>query len=388
MAVTKVEVSSRSDVTREFGDRDVVSVRIGISGGIEGQMVLAFPREGAKRLVENVMPGATAADDLVESGLNELGNIMIGGFVDGWADYLGTPIEISTPTYVDVGAEGPLAGVEGPLGDGEPASGADVPADDGESPPSDGESAFAGEERPTDDERVLVFRNQVEATDEAVNFDLFMVPVAESIGVIADTDGGESTVPLDSFTAFSRMIAEGAQQASSNISMMTGIDTEVEVCRLNFVPIEGVPAHLDDDPRTGVVLEFEGTPSGYLAILFDDASARSVASALLPGMDDGGEEMRQSAIEEIGNIVTSGFVDGWANALETKIEITPPTFVNDLGPAIVDPLVADLARNQEYAFLIDSTIRTGDDEFTCDIYALPDESELRVALNRLAPSAV
>jgi chemotaxis protein CheC len=352
--VTKIELSSRTDVQQEFLDRDLVSVRIGFDGGIDGETVLAFPRGSAEQLVEKVMPGAAASDAaLVESGMNELGNIMIGGFIDGWAEYLGTSIEISTPTYVDVDGGGALS-------------------DDGHD----------------DESQVLVFRNQLEATAESVSFYLFMVPTASSVGAIVDAEGGGDAVPLDSFASFSQMIAEGAQEASANISMLTGIDTDVEVCRLNFVPIEGVPAQLEEESRTGVVLEFEGLPSGYIAILFDDDSAESVASSLLPGGGGGGEEMRQSAIQEIGNIVTSGFVDGWANALETKIEISTPTYVNDLGPAIVDPLVADLARDQEYAFLIDSTIRTDDDEFTCDIYALPDESELRTALNELAPSAV
>ena len=349
--VTKIELSSRADVEREFVERDLVSVKIGFDGGIDGDTVLAFPRENAEQLVENIMPGASASESgMVESGMNELGNIMIGGFIDGWAEYLETSIDISTPTYVEVDGGDPLSGVGG------------------------------------ETSRVLVFRNQLEATDEAVNFYLFMVPTASSIGEITDAEEGGDAIPLDSFTSFSQMISEGAEEASSSISMLTGIETDVEVCRLNFVPIEGVPAQLDEEQRTGVVLEFDGLPSGYIAILFDDESATSVVSALLPGME-AEEEMRQSAIQEIGNIVTSGFIDGWANTLETTIEISTPTYVSDLGPAIVDPLVADLARNQEYAFMIDSTIRTDDDEFTCDIYALPDGAELHTALSELAPNA-
>ena len=166
--------------------------------------------------------------------------------------------------------------------------------------------------------------------------------------------------------------------------MMTAIPTAVDVSRLSFVPIEGVPTALADETRTGVVLEFAGLPSGDIAILFDDDSAANVAGALLPGDDEAGDEMRRSAIREIGNIVTSGFLDGWADALGTPIEISPPRFVSDLGPAIMDPLVTDLARTQEFAFLVDSTIRTEADEFTCDVYVLPDGRQLRRALERLA----
>jgi chemotaxis protein CheC len=179
------------------------------------------------------------------------------------------------------------------------------------------------------------------------------------------------------------MIRDGAEQASADISAMTGTQAVVDVSRLSFVPIEGVPMQLDDSTRVGVVLEFTGVPSGYIAILFDEESADRIATALLPTAD-ADEAMRQSAIQEIGNIVTSGFIDGWANRLGTTIEISPPQFARDLGPAIIDPLATELAQEQDYAFLIDSAIRTDDDEFTCDIYALPNETELRQALDQLS----
>ena len=94
--------------------------------------------------------------------------------------------------------------------------------------------------------------------------------------------------------------------------------------------------------------------------------------------------MHRSAIREIGNLMTSGFVDGWANALGSTTEISPPELVNDDGPAIVNALAARLGRDQEYAFVHDSSIVTPDEEINCDLYALPDEAELRRALDRLA----
>ncbi|WP_396612961.1 chemotaxis protein CheC [Haloferax sp. S1W] len=357
--VTKVELGTKTDVEQEFSERELVSVHIGFSGGLEGRTVLAFSPESAERLVDALMPGMEGAEtgsELATSSLKEVANIMLGGFIDGWADYLNTSIDITTPTYVDDNSDGPLADLE-----------------------SD------GFEHEGDNEHILVFRNQLEAADDAIEFDLYMVPSPESIGTIVEASGQKGALPVQSFAAFSEMISDGANQASADITAMTGIDTTVEVSRMSFVPIEGVPMSLTDSVRRGVVLEFSGTPSGYIAILFDEPSADNIASSLLPGME-GDEAMRQSAIQEIGNIVTSGFLDGWANALGTTIDISPPTHVHDIGSAIVDPLATDLAQSQEYAFLIDSTIRTDDDEFTCDIYALPNEEELRKALKQLSPA--
>ena len=352
--VTRVELSTGANVCREFRQPDRVSVCIGFDGGLTGQTIVSFDRESADRIVGTMLPDSSPGDPAAAAGITELGNIMIGGFIDGWADYLGTSIDISTPTYV-AAADAGGAALDGVDADGGP---------------------------------MLVFRNQLEAADDAVNFTLYMIPTAESAGQIVEKSGeDDDQLPLDSLAEFDAMIADGAAQASEDITAMTGIGTEVEVSRLSFVPLEDVPMQVADEPRTGVVLEFDGLPSGYIAILFDEASADHVASELLPGMADASDEMRQSALQEIGNIVTSGFLDGWANALETTIDISPPTFVHDLGRAVVAPLASELAQRQEHAFLIDSTIRTDGDEFTCDIYALPDEAELRKSLNRLtAPS--
>jgi len=374
VAVTKVEMSTRSDVEQEFRERDLVSVHIGFSGAIDGRTVLAFDRDRAVSLVDALVPGASddPESDLATSGLKELGNIMLGGFIDGWADFLGEAIDITTPTYVELDADRSLVDVIDAGDDGT-----------GDAPGSD--IALGGDTSEAESSHVLAFQNHLETVDEEAGFYIYMLPTRASVGRIVDAAGdADDALPVETFTSFSQMITDGAGQASEDLTAMTGIDTDVDVSRLSFVPIEGVPMQLTDETRRGVVLEFTGTPSGYIAILFDPDSAESVADALMPGMD-ADPAMRKSAIQEIGNIVTSGFLDGWADSLETTIDISPPTYVDDIGSAIVDPLVAELAQTQEYAFLIDSAIATPDETFTCDIYALPDERELRTAFERLAP---
>ena len=374
VSVTTVEMSTREDVEQQFRERDLVSVHIGFSGAIDGRTVLAFDRERAISLVDALVPGASEdpESDLATSGLKELGNIMLGGFIDGWADFLGEGIDITTPTYVELDAGRSLQ---------------DVIATSGADTDSDGDLALGSQEAEADTNHILAFQNHLETVDEAAGFYIYMLPTRDSVGTIVDAAGGaDDALPVETFTSFSQMVTEGSRQASADLTAMTGIDTDVDVSRLSFVPIQGVPMQLADEARQGVVLEFTGTPSGYIAILFDPDSAESVADALMPGMD-ADPAMRKSAIQEIGNIVTSGFLDGWADTLETTIDISPPTYVDDLGSAIVDPLVTELAQTQEHAFLIDSAIATPDETFTCDIYALPDETELRAAFERLAPEA-
>jgi two-component system chemotaxis sensor kinase CheA/chemotaxis protein CheC len=122
-----------------------------------------------------------------------------------------------------------------------------------------------------------------------------------------------------------------------------------------------------------------------LLVLFDETSAVNVAEALMPVEVDGDgvTDQHKSAIEELGNIMTSGFVDGWANVLEQSVEHTPPRLVHDMGQAILDPLAAQLGQRQRHTFVIDSTMRTDEVAFESVIHALPDETELRKALDTL-----
>jgi len=112
-------------------------------------------------------------------------------------------------------------------------------------------------------------------------------------------------------------------------------------------PLADVPAEVGVEPHAGTVFELQGEPSGYLAILFEEESAAKIAASMLPSEPDeplGG--MAENALCELGNVMTSGFIDGWANVLGTSITHSPPEFVHDIGSAAISPLVAKLSRRQ------------------------------------------
>jgi chemotaxis protein CheC len=345
--VTRVRVSTAEDVRRTLAD-PFVGVRIGFDGGLAGETLLWFDPACADRVVDALVPDADEAGS--RAGLQEVGNITISGFIDGWADHLGESIDITPPTFLPAGADDAAEEVDRLLAD----------AEDG----------------------TFVFESELRGVGEDLSFRIFMFPTRESVA------GSEfAGIPVDRLGQFNALVEDGAERATANMSAMTGIDARVEVSTLTFVPIESIPGHLDGEVRVGTVLEFGGPPEGYIAILFDEPSAEGVVEALMPGTEGTGfDGMRQSAVQEIGNVLTSGFVDGWANALGTTIDISPPQFVHDMGPAILDPLAASLAATQDHAFLVESTIRTDERSFGCGVYALPKERDLERALETL-PSA-
>ena len=344
--VTNISLVSPSDIDHEYGDSELSGVRVELGGALEGEAVLTF-REDARQIIEDVLaPDATRR--MRRSSIEEVGNIMTSGFIDGWADHLGEIIDISPPVFLE-------------------GSGTDV---------------LPSEVVETDGQ-LFVIRSRVEFPSEGVDFDILLVPERDTLVAALDSATDDS-IPLEKFEVFNEMTKSGAEKAATNITTMTGLETAVEINRMSFVPIEEVPASVGDRRYIGTVMEYEGSPSGYLAILFDRPSAEAVVDALVPVETDGEwSEMEQSAMKEIGNIMTSGFIDGWANVLETSIDHSPPTFVSDMGASIMSPVVGRMARTQEHAFLLDSMIRTDNGIFRCELFALPREDELREVLDKL-----
>ncbi len=366
VGVTRLNFIRGSKVRSEFDDGvDRVAVRVETSDGLDGHSMVVFDRENALRIVRALVPGDAGTDaefdEMNRSAVTEVGQIMNSGFIDGWADVLETRIDLSPPEFLT--GDGPEPFVENLS------------------------------TAPTEDEFVVLFRSNIETVGTEVGFKHYFFPEQASISALVDRRraADAATIDYEKLEGFDRMAEQGAREAAANITTLTGIETEIEIRRLNFVSLEAIPEEVGDEMLVGAAFQFEGTPSGYLLFMFDEASAKEIAGAMLPTTPDSGTDtdadgitdMEQSAIEELGNIMASGLLDGWANVLDTTIDHSTPKYVHDVGAAAVDPIVIELGQHQEYAFVFDTRIRAADRDIDCDIFAIPDEGDLMRALDDL-----
>jgi chemotaxis protein CheC len=358
VGVTKLNFMRGSEIRSDFEDgREKVAIRVELSNGFDGHAMIVFDREGALDVVQTLMEGANAEefDEMTTSAVTELGQIMNNGFIDGWADVLGTVIDISTPDFIEGSTIDPFF-------------------DD-------------LDEAPDEDDLALLFQSQIEAVDTEIGFRHYLFPDHDSMARILDRQRADdsSGIEYDKLAGFDRMAQQGAQEVADAATTMTGIDTNVKIRRLNFVSLEAIPEEIPSEMLVGVAFEFDGTPSGYLVFLFDETSAREIIDAMVPMAPDDPfeDQMGKSALKELGNIMASGFLDGWANVLGTTIDHSTPEFVRDMGSAVIDPVVVQLGEHQEFAFVFDTEIQAEGHEFDCDIYAIPDENDLERALNDL-----
>ncbi|WP_254529530.1 chemotaxis protein CheC [Natrinema gelatinilyticum] len=367
VGVTKLNFMRGQEIRYDFEDStEKVGVRVKLTGAIEGYSVLVFERENALRVVETLLAGASSDadvdtdigdvdefDEMTKSAATEVGHIMNSGFIDGWADVLEAVIDVSTPEFVEGESAEPFFG--------------DI------------------DEAPADDDLALLFQSQIETVGTEVGFSHYLFPKRKSMSTLLERLRTSDGIEYDKLDGFDRMAERGAEEVAKTATTLTGIDTSVEIRRLNFVSLEAIPAQVANQKLVGVAFEFDGMPSGYLLFLFDEESAHEIVDAMVPMNveEDGFGEMGTSAITELGNIMASGFLDGWANVLDTTIDHSTPKFIHDIGAAAVDPVIIQLGENQDFAFIFDTVVVADDREFNCEVYAIPDESDLERALNDL-----
>ncbi|MFW5956123.1 MAG: chemotaxis protein CheC [Halorhabdus sp.] len=176
---------------------------------------------------------------------------------------------------------------------------------------------------------------------------------------------------------FNKIARDGSERVSNHLDQMAGLQTEIAVSKINFLEIDDVRTHMGEGKQVGIFVQLTEPPHGYVLFMLAPGDAKGLAAMLVGGFesDAGGfTDMERSAIRELGNIMTSGYIDGWANVLDTTIGMSTPSFAYGPASGIVDKMGG--WPDEDIAFVIDSqlTARDGDVELT--IYTFPKLVEL------------
>jgi chemotaxis protein CheC len=176
---------------------------------------------------------------------------------------------------------------------------------------------------------------------------------------------------------FNKVSKEGSRQVADSLSQMSGMDAEIEVAKINVLHMDDVKTHLGEEKAVGIYVELTEPPYGYVLFLLDPADSKRLARSMVPGdsaAEKGFSDMERSAIQEIGNIMTSGYIDGWANVLETTINMGTPTFSYGPSHKIIEKMGG--WPDEEIVFVLDSQITTADTDVDLTVYTFPQVRDL------------
>ncbi len=179
----------------------------------------------------------------------------------------------------------------------------------------------------------------------------------------------------------------GAAHAATTLSQMLNSPVEMSVPKVIAVDIAKLSEYIGEDPSAMVAFELQGEipHGGYVIWYLSRDSAIRITNTML-GMTDTDRpfnEMDESALREVGNIMVSAYLDGTAELLGFVMLPSPPSLVIDMAHAAMQSLIAQMAEEINEVFLFRTDLTCLEHKIDSDIILMPENSSLHKMLNLL-----
>jgi chemotaxis protein CheC len=174
----------------------------------------------------------------------------------------------------------------------------------------------------------------------------------------------------------------GSGNASTALSSMLGRSVDISVPAARVLPMaEAVGAIGDPEAEaTGVVLGVVGDMGAAVLLLFTPRDAELMCGML--GVE-AGTEIGESALQEIGNIVGTSYINALAQMTGMEIEPTPPGVATDMLGAIVQSILAAQSGAADMALLLDSELVVENEDCSVSFLLVPEQGGVEQLLARL-----
>lgn len=151
-------------------------------------------------------------------------------------------------------------------------------------------------------------------------------------------------------------------------------DMELSKHQLAEIPVLWGP---EDTPVAAVALEVSGDLEGFLLLAVPLEQAEFFLSPLLgDGAFDTDEQLAESALGELGNVVGSAFLNYLADRFAMNVKPSPPSVVCDMVGALLATLAGALAQEERPELPVVRAQLTGNGEqFSAYLLWIPGSSD-------------
>lgn len=161
----------------------------------------------------------------------------------------------------------------------------------------------------------------------------------------------------------------GAGNASTALAQMLGkrVDVNVPMVRLlDFTEVGGAIGG-EEQIMAGIYLLIDGDVKGSMMFLLSKDSAKTLAGELMGGYSfedsDDLTEMECSALKEIGNIITSSYLNSVSTLTGLKILPSVPSLCVDMAGAILSVPAIEFGMMCDKLLLIENRFSSGADGY-------------------------
>jgi chemotaxis protein CheC len=179
----------------------------------------------------------------------------------------------------------------------------------------------------------------------------------------------------------------GAGHAATALSTMIGSTIMISVPRVNVLQVDEVPPVVSDheEPVAAVLLHMLGDLTGRTLLVFPCASALRLAEMLMQREASGSAELgelEESAVMEVGNILSSAYMNALAEFMGMMLLPSPPTLRIGTSAAVLADTHIRFALEADQALCVESEflLKDVDVRLRGFFLLLPDPASLGVIL--------
>ncbi|HNM77362.1 MAG TPA: chemotaxis protein CheC [Tepidiformaceae bacterium] len=148
-------------------------------------------------------------------------------------------------------------------------------------------------------------------------------------------------------TTLSAVARDGAYRAGRGLSGLMGQEIQIHVPNVRAGTKTDACDAVGGEEATvlGAYLSISGDITGHVMLLFPVSRALECVDLMCGqpvGTSTEPDELAESAIGELGNIVGSAFINALADSVNLILHPSPPTVVNDMAIALVESIYAEV----------------------------------------------
>ena len=192
------------------------------------------------------------------------------------------------------------------------------------------------------------------------------------------------------FDALKEVANIGAGHAATALSQMTNKKIMISVPEVTVTPLEEVPEVLGDPEEVvaAVLMHMMGDLTGRTLLLFPEPSARALCDILLrrpPGTTTEFGVMEQSGIKEVGNILSSAYLNALSDFMGMMLVPSVPSLAVDLSAAVLTSTYLNFGSERDYVFCVESEFQFEGEspDLKGHFLLLPDLASLRAIFDAI-----
>jgi chemotaxis protein CheC len=172
----------------------------------------------------------------------------------------------------------------------------------------------------------------------------------------------------------------GAAHAATTLSQMVGSTVHMSVPGIKAVDIAELGDYMGEESAAMIAFELQGEiqHGGYVIFYITRESAIRLTNTML-GLTDMNRpmnEMDESALLEVGNIMVSAFLDATAELLGFVMIPSPPAMTIDMAHAAMSSLIAGMGNEIDEVLLFSTELTCEEHKIDSDIIMMPETKTL------------